>query len=294
MRTRLIECLCGLLLVTVLAATACSADTTAEARKIAEANRDAVVTIQLVVETKMSYSGESEKEERKVSATGTVIDPSGLVVACLSEIDPTKIYSSFMPEGEGGSRFTSDVVDLKLRTDDGTEIPADIVLRDRDLDLAFLRPKKAPETPMKFVDMSQASSPELMDEMVLLWRMGQVANRVLGARMSRIEAVITKPRTCYALESDRLGCPVFALDGKPVGTLVVKTNMSSGRGFSTSDDIMLVVMPCSTVMKVAEQAKSAQPEKQGASTEKPAAKPAAKTSTKATAKPPTKAPAQGK
>ena len=291
MKTRLVVVLAVAVAAAALG-TLCWADAGEEARKIVEANKQAVVTVQLVVETKMSYSGESDKDERKVSATGTVVDPSGLLVAALSQVDPTSIMSSFMPEEDGGSKIQSNIVDVKIKTEDGTEIPADVVLRDRDLDLVFLRPKKAPETPMKFVDLSQAASPQAMDEVVVLWRLGQVANRVLAADVSRVQAVVTKPRLCYAVEARRLGCPVFSVDGKPVGMLVLRVSRAGGRGggmYGGMDEILTVVLPCSTVMKAAQQAKEAAPEKPAVA---PPAKPPAKPEAKPALKPPVKPPAK--
>ena len=189
-----------------------------------------------------------------------------------------------MSGGEDSS-VQSSVVDAKIRTNDGTDIPVDVVLRDRDLDLVFLRPKKAPETPMKFVDLSQAASPQAMDEVVVLWRLGQVANRVLAADLTRVQAVVTKPRLCYAVEARRLGCPVFSVDGKPVGAIVLRVSPGGGgRGggmYGGMDEIVTVVLPCSTVLKAAQQAKEAKPEK-----------PAASAPAKPTAKPPAKAPAK--
>ncbi|MDH7603081.1 MAG: hypothetical protein QHI38_13150, partial [Armatimonadota bacterium] len=81
-------------LVVLGSQTACRCAVVEDARKIIEANKQAVVTVQFVVET--SFPGESEKEESKGSATGTVIDPSGLVVASLSELDPSRSYAGFM------------------------------------------------------------------------------------------------------------------------------------------------------------------------------------------------------
>ncbi len=145
--------------------------------------------------------------------------------------------------------------------------------------------KKAPETPMKFVDISQSSSPQVADPVVVLSRLGQVGNRMLSVRFDRVQAVVTKPRTLYVINADRLGCPVFALDGKPVGTIVIRTSGArSGRGstFSPMEDIMMAVLPCATVMKAAQQAKEAPPEK-------PAAAPPTKPAPKMTpAKPPAK------
>lgn len=251
------------------------ADVGESARKIAEANGDAVVTVQLVIETRMSFGGESEKEERKVSAPGVVIDPSGLVVSSLSEIDPTKVLTAFMPD-EAESSFSSEVVEVKIRLADGTEEPANVVLRDRDLDLAFLRPKKAPGQPMKCVDLSQAASPQLMDELVVLQRLGPSAGRSLSARVERVQAVVTKPRTFYVVDGDRFGCPVFAADGKPVGILVMRTGQPDSRStglFSMADDVLVTVLPCATIAKAAQHAKDAPPEKPSSKSEtKPAPK----------------------
>lgn len=253
--------------------TTCVAETSEQARKIAEENNEAVVTVQLVVETSMSFGGETEKEENRISVPGTVIDPSGLVVSALSELDPTKVFSTFM-EGETDSKFSSNVVDVKIKSADGTEIPADIVLRDRDLDLAFLRPKKAPASPMKFVDLSKSATPQLADELCVLYRLGPAASRSLAVLLQRVQAVVTKPRTFYVINGERFGCPAFALDGKPVGIVVMRTAPGDGRStgmFSSNQDMLMVVLPCSTVLKAAQQAKEASPEKPA---EKPATKPA--------------------
>lgn len=265
----------------------CCAETGEQVRKIAEDNQEAVVTVQVVVETKMSWGGESEKEERKVSAPGTVIDPSGLVVSSLSEVDPVRAFSAFMPD-DGESTLSSSVVDAKIRTNDGTEIPADVVLRDGDLDLAFLRPKKAPASPMKFVDLSQTAAPRLMDEIVLLYRLGTAANRSLAARLERVQSVVTKPRTFYVIDGERFGCPAFGIDGKPIGIVTLRTGQGegpSGGRYSMNRDMLMVVLPCSTVAKAAAQAKTAEPEKPAAEPEaKPAPKAAPKTAPKAPAK----------
>jgi S1-C subfamily serine protease len=185
-----------------------------------------------------------------------------------------------------GLKFSSDIVDIKIKTSDGDEIPADVVLRDKDLDLAFIKPKKAPMTPMKFVDFSQAAEPILMDELVILSRLGTVANRSLSVNLERVQSVVTKPRTFYVVKGIKSGGPAFSLNGKPVGALVMRAS-ASGRSesmFPSMDDVLIVVLPCSTVNKIAQQAKNAQPEKSAAK-ETPAKQPA---------KPPVKNPAKVK
>ncbi|MCX8052285.1 MAG: serine protease [Armatimonadetes bacterium] len=240
----------------------CLADAAESARKVIEANKEAVVTVQLVLEAKMPHGGESNKEEKRVSITGTVVDPSGLVVSELSQVDP-EVILSVISGGKNEEGLQVRVVDAKIKADDGTEIPADVVLRDRDLDLVFLRPKKPLQAPMKYVDLSQSGEPQVMDEVVFLWRLGQVANRVLAGELLRVEAVVTKPQLSYAIDAPKLGCPVFTIDGKPVGIVILRFSQAS-RGtnlFGGTDEVVAMILPCSSVLKAARQALQAQPER---------------------------------
>ena len=100
--------------------------------------------------------------------------------------------------------------------------------------------------------------------MVLLSRLGKVADYSLYAAVEPVHAVVTKPRTFYVAGMySSFGGPAFALDGKPVGILVLRSVKSdSARSmFSGYDDMMAgIVLPSSTVLKIAEQAKTAVPQ----------------------------------
>src|SRR5881296_2706666 len=119
-------------------------------REIFEKYQHATVTVQLVLKSKMSMTGfGGRSNESKQEATGTTIDPSGLTVLSLSATDPGSLLSSMMTgEGEGGTdlkfKMENELTDVKILTHDGAELPAEVVLRDKDLDLAFLRPKQKP------------------------------------------------------------------------------------------------------------------------------------------------------
>ncbi len=261
-----------------------SAATPEDARNVAQANADAVVTVQLVIET--SFEGESEKHENKTSATGTVIDPSGLVVTSLATTNPGEIYRQFMDENTD-MKFSSKVVDIKIEKADGTEIPADLVLRDPDLDLAFIRPKKAPEAPLPYIDLKQGQQSLVLDEILVLSRLGNLANHALASCLDRVQAVVTKPRTFYVVNPymhSSPGGPAFTMDGKPLGILLLRASPSKEPEPTNVEDMFTtVILPCATVAAIAEQAKTAAPIKE---VEKPAA---AKTAAKAQQKPAAKA-----
>ena len=128
----------------------CPADElTEKGPAILEKNQDAVVTVQVVLKT--SSSG-SASRENKQDITGTVIDPSGLTVVALSACDPNEMLQRMMPEEISKYNIQSEVTDLKILLEDGSDIPCEIILRDKDLDLAFLRPKARQAKPLKAIE----------------------------------------------------------------------------------------------------------------------------------------------
>jgi S1-C subfamily serine protease len=247
----------------------------------------AIVKAQLVAQMRVSYDGrEGQKQESKTETTATIIDPSGLAVVSLSATSPAETYRSMMDEGMD---IQSQVTDVKLRMSDGTETPAKIVLRDKDLDLAFIRPAQKPAQPMPYVDLTQAAKPECLDEIFVLCRLGKVANRALSVCLDRIQATVDKPRTFYipgfaSMTSD-MGAPVFNLEGKAVGILILRSSPGGGDdgGLGVGSMGMLpMILPAADIQKVAKQAPENEAKTATApapakadSSEKPAAKPAA-------------------
>ena len=92
-----------------------------------------------------------------------------------------------------------------------------------DLDLAFVRPKAKPEKPLAFVDLTQNTAARVLDKIVVINRLGKVANRTASASFEYIEALVSKPRTFYfpsnAVTMSGTGAPAFTLDGKVIGVL---------------------------------------------------------------------------
>ena len=147
-------------------------------RGLLDKHKNAVVTIKLVIKQQMAMMGNSNDEELKTEVTGTVIDASGLTVVALSSTDPTSMMMDMMGSMGGsldGFKMESRVTDAKILTDDNKEIPAKVVLRDKDLDLAFIRPLEPAETPFQFIDLGDSAAPEILDELIAINRLGKVA-----------------------------------------------------------------------------------------------------------------------
>ncbi len=256
----------------------------ARADELAEKGRDifkkhqhAVVTVQVVL--KMSYSGASRSSERRLELTGTVVDTSGLTVLALSACDPGDMLQRMMAAQSSQYKLETEVTDLKILLDDGTEVPAEIVLRDKDLDLAFIRPKSKPASPMAAVDLTKSSPAQVLDQVITLNRLNSAAGRAYAASVERISGVIQKPRTFYipdsTVTSTGLGSPAFALDGSIVGIVVMRAvNAKAGSGGDYRDSTSSIILPAADVLKGAKQAPEAkgEPEKKAEPENKEATK----------------------
>jgi hypothetical protein len=233
-------------------------------RQVVEKWQNSVVTVRLVVKMTFAMGGsETHEEEQKSDVNGTAVDPSGLTVMSLFEADPSEMYKRMMA-GQGGEEpqmnVESRVTGVKLRFADGTEVPAKIVLRDKDLDLAFVRPAEKLAQPVAAADLTQSVAPQLLDEVITLVRLGDSGNWAIAPRVDRIQAMLAKPRTVYVpQDSDRSGAPVFSLEGKIVGVTVVR--VPSGPAATQGMEDMgglAVILPAADILEVASQALAAQ------------------------------------
>ena len=229
-------------------------------RAIFQQHQHEVVTVQVVI--KVSAPGAPRSNENRQDLTGTVVDPSGLTVLALSACDPSDMYQRMMSEEAAKTKLDIEVTDIKILLDDGTEVPSEIVLRDKDLDLAFVRPKTKPASPMAAVDMTLSAPVQVLDQVITLNRLNSAAGRAYAASVERINAVIQKPRTFYIPDSSMtattLGSPAFALDGKVVGVFVMRAISAKGaasRGFR--DSMTTIILPVEDIAKAAKQAPEA-------------------------------------
>ena len=105
--------------------------------------------------------------------------------------------------GAEGVEIVSEPTDVKLRLPDGRELQATIVLRDEDLNIAFIRPTAAPDKPLVAINLADAAQPAMLDEVIVLGRLGRVGGWAPSAALRDIGGIIVKPRTFYVLAGER-------------------------------------------------------------------------------------------
>jgi hypothetical protein len=216
---------------------------------------DAVVGIELVVTLKIKMGDrEMPPREQRIEVNGTVISADGLTVTSLADVDPQATLDA-MRAGAGGGRGAeivgSDFKEVKLRLADGKEVPARFVLKDADLDLAFMAPAtEAAGKTYPFVNLAESAEAGVLDECYYVARASKALQRVPLVRRTEVVGVVDKPRRLYLMTDQAPGTPLFRADGKVLGMTV--QHFAAGRRTG------LVVLPAADIAEMAKQAATAQ------------------------------------
>lgn len=233
---------CAVLVSPQFTAPAPAEDLKTAARALRGKYQDAIIQVKLTVKV--------GSLDQQAEVAGTVISPQGLTVVSDLSTNPRALFGS--DEGGGGRAETTDV---KLVLKDGKEIPGTFVLRDRDLDVAFIMPKDKGLN-LTCVKFEKAPIPEVLDDLVFLHRLGKSLNREVSIVLSRAEAVVRKPRVLIVPDVltglQKLGCPVFDAAGRPVG-LVVMRRGPGGAGGGIFGAMQPVIVTAEELMQVAGQ-----------------------------------------
>jgi hypothetical protein len=120
-----------------------------------------------------------------------------------------------------------------------------------------------PDKPFVAVNLTDAGRPALLDQVIVVTRLGRVGGWTPAASLQNIGAIIEKPRTFFVAESgamNALGVPAFLPNGKIVG-LVTMRSVDAGRpgmfammGGSEGLGLLPVILPAADVLEIAKQA----------------------------------------
>ncbi|HUR56860.1 MAG TPA: S1C family serine protease [Opitutaceae bacterium] len=236
---------------------ASDADATA-GRNLVKRYADAIVSVELVLTMKMKFGDrEQPPREQRIEVNGTVISPNGLTITSLAEVDPQATIEA-MRGGATGGRGRSEIVgsefkEVKLRLADGREVPARFVMKDADLDLAFMAPEASAENAPKefpFVKLEDATEGAVLGTYFYVARAPKTLQRVPLVRATEIIGLVEKPRRMYLMGDQAVGTPIFNARGAVLGITV--------RYFANGRESGYVVLPSEDIAEMAKQAKAAQ------------------------------------
>jgi len=233
--------------------------TRAAARAALTKYKDAVVTVRLALKRRWVMQGkEGGSMDSSMEIAGTVLTPAGLTV--VSDFDSNPMPS--MPnEGGEGPKMETETTDVKILTRDGRERPARFVLRDSELDLAFLLPEEKGLT-LPHVPLEKGALPEALDDVVVMYPLGPSLGREIAVVRGQVRAVVKKPRSFVVFDPmiglQGLGCPAFDEAGRAVGVVVLRrtTNLPQGSGGGMReffDFFQPVILTATDVQEVAAQ-----------------------------------------
>src|SRR6476646_2321917 len=244
------------LVVGVPPAAAQTVDERATAREVVKKRGDAVIMVLATIKLRINIGGREQSTDQATQANATILDSTGLTVLSLSSLQPDDVMSrSLSQRVAAGTKVdvTSEPSDIRMHLADGRELAAKLVLRDEDLDLAFIRPPEPPTAPLTFVDAAVAT-PAILEPVMLLQRTSEATGWLAAASLGSIQLVIDKPRTYYQVAmatvgGTGLGSPVFDLAGHFVGVIVLRNTGSRGTASPG-------VLPGADIRDIAKQAPS--------------------------------------
>ena len=223
-------------------------------RELLKNNAECVTWVSVTAKVEMSVGGRSiPPQEQKLEALGTVIDEKGLTVLSLNQVDPTANILSRLRSP--GASVNVNYTEVFILMQDGTEVAARFLLKDSDLDLAFVLPFQDDDSNSDDVIFSKVPEmvkedeyPMILDEVVSIGKLKQTLYRQSTLRRGSVNAVISKPRQYFVIENTIPGTPVFDKKGKWLGVVVYKMF-----GSRPSE---IVTLPSQDILEIAEQVRT--------------------------------------
>lgn len=226
-------------------------DERAAARDLVSKHGAAVVLVMGTAKLRVTQGGKDvPTQDQRIQVHATLLDSAGLGVMSLTALDPSELMSANLSRGRSaGAAVTvsAETSDLRYRLADGKEVPVRVVLRDKELDLAFLRPVEKPAAPMAAIDVASAR-PAAIDPVIVLYRLPEFAEWQATSLFASVQAVIDKPRSFFALTGGVYGAPVFDARGRFVGVVLRLKNEADPA------NAPMVVLPANDIREVAKQA----------------------------------------
>lgn len=215
-------------LLALLALAASSGPAPAEEAKLREVaaavlgkHGDTVATVKMtVVHRTLVEKKEVHRSEHPIEVAGTVLSAEGLVVISASALDFLPGLSLDVPLKDEKLETEFERKQTRIRYADGREVAAQLLGRDAERDLAFLKPL-VKRKGLAYLSLDK-THPRLTvaSPALVVYSLTRLLHRRPAVAIRAVSAVAEHKGKLAVLDSSQLrllGCPVFDGTGRPVG-----------------------------------------------------------------------------
>lgn len=196
--------------------------------------------------------GDMGQQEKRGNCLGIMIHESGLTMVSLNYFDQSELITAAVRKQVADVTPSVSMSDILITLANGTEIEAELVFKDPDLDLAFVLPNQdeaEDHKPFTVLPMDGDGKAQIMDRVFTIGRLEESYNRQIVVIPSYIASVLTKPRTYYYTKDGVPGSPAFKESGELLGLWITRFNSAIG-----TSSIRPMVLPITDIKSIAEQA----------------------------------------
>ncbi|RMG07511.1 MAG: serine protease [Planctomycetota bacterium] len=194
-----------------------------------------VVNVRIVLKVEVTAMGQVvQNQEERSSATGVVVDPSGLIMISNSAVSADRVNKMIAASGREGIDVSIRPTDLKVIFEGGEkEHPAFLAASEPDLDLAFVQLESVEGLELQAVSFADSPKPTVGQRLVQVSRLSEGFDYAPHFSLGRVSGKIRKPRKAFSVTGNFIGpgLPLYDLQGAALGVL---TSLESGVQESSS------------------------------------------------------------
>lgn len=239
--------------------------------QVVKDHQEALVTVKYVLAISMGQRAGGMEQEQENELTCSMISADGLVICSnnllTGSIDLIKRFS-----GAAGNSMSATPKDFRVFIGNSPEaFEAEIVARDTELDLAWIRVTDPGDRVFAHFDFANSAEARIGEPIITIRRAGSSFGRTPVATQTRIGGISSKPRKLYFPQVQSMngkGLPAFTADGRIIGLLVTQLPEEMGSFGSGMDmmgssvanlqDAMLgLILPIAEVARATERANEA-------------------------------------
>ena len=241
--------------------------------QIIDQHADKIVTIRFVMKMQMGGRGGFGDQDFESEIPGLMIDPSGLVLCSNTQLAGFAGMMKRMMGSMPGFQINSEPTDLEVVIGaDKHEFEAELVARDTDLDLAWIRITNLKDQELHALAIEDHKLPKMGQRLYAVHRLGKHFNRAPAIRTGRVCGHTDTPRSLWVAEevlASGIGLPVFNSSGKFAGVIVMQmpTRESSEGDFNPfalmgsmsamQQNVIGLILPADEVAKATKRVRKA-------------------------------------